>query len=149
MLVTAPADKSVYIWILKTNIYSVLEINSYFICSCLPGIRPLVRLAHDKLGRGNSGGILHSDPATTSGCQAASGPKPSVARCGGKITEFESDMLHTDSGLFIRPEDTFEIDIESNTSGASGEGVTKLQLAHFSNFGRGLNMPGAAAENPE
>ena len=58
-------------------------------------------------------------------------------------------MLHTDSGLFIRPEGTFEIDIESNSSGASGEGVTKLQLAHFSNFGRGLNMPGAAAENPE
>lgn len=56
-------------WSTNTFIYSVVECSTYFICSCLPGIRPLLMAVLKKLGfnpvTGKYCGSLNIIPAST------------------------------------------------------------------------------------
>ncbi|KAI1387437.1 uncharacterized protein F4822DRAFT_430185 [Hypoxylon trugodes] len=46
-LADLPSDVTWYT--VNTSIYTIIEVAAYFVCSCLPGIRPLVRLLYKKL----------------------------------------------------------------------------------------------------
>lgn len=84
---------------------------------------------------------LFSD--TTYACQIVSGPVKPGAKRHSNMAGTESGTLHTgtDPSFIIQMEDTVAIDFESSSGATSVKDLpTSLQLAHYSDFGRGLHV---------
>jgi hypothetical protein len=104
-----------------TMIYTLIETCAYFVCSCLPGIRPLARAMYVKAGFGGlttkgSGG--RTAPSNISLGNMASNHKATVTSTPGVTTR----SVDSDRDGFIRLEETVHVDYSSARS-LDGESI--------------------------
>ncbi|OTA59690.1 hypothetical protein K449DRAFT_435947 [Hypoxylon sp. EC38] len=105
-------------FISNTHIYSIIEPNAYFICSCLPGTRPWILWIYGKAGLGaiinRFYGNMSSGPATTTPSQYDISLGNTIGSHKTSVTANKGLQLfgkNDDNGIFIRLEETVEVDI--------------------------------------
>ncbi|KAI9154919.1 Satratoxin biosynthesis SC12 cluster protein [Paramyrothecium foliicola] len=109
-----------------TMIYTLIETSAYFICSCLPGIRPLARALYKKAGfstLGTKEGSSHPSRSHQTGDISLAhfnvSHKTTVSSTPGKNTR----SMDSDRDGFIRLEETVQVDFSAAPSSRDGDSM--------------------------